>query len=444
MNTLKRIGIAVLMLVASASAQLAVPVVNATSTGTTLNTLTKFTVTSSATSAVISATTDTSGVVGITAGGAGTSGTATVVIWGITPCIFDNTTTADDYVQISSGTAGNCHDAGSTRPTSGQIIGIVFGAGGSAGTYNVELDKSLYPLALAQLPAQSANTVVGNFTSGSAAPAATAVASCSGNNDAEIYTTNTGFVCGTNFAQLNVAETFTALQTFGAEASIAATAHGVLLSENTGAVVATGAGTAGQVFASGGGSADGGYIDFPERYFIPAANCNNTTAGAGWSIPSGGTVTCRAGTNNLGGYITITDTSSTFAQFMVTIPEDWDTGTRPYIRFILSAGSDTTNGHTIIPQIKVSCPTAGNGTVSDDATFSAAQSSSTITLGASAVANGFYNGSNVQIGSTQMTGCIAGGMMIVQVGRATDTGTGNINFYGATVTFPRLLTVQAN
>lgn len=204
------------------------------------------------------------------------------------------------------------------------------------------------------------------------------------------------------------------------------------------------AAAANQVIVSGGANKTVKAIDFPERYFIPAANCNNTTAGAGWSIGSGGTVGCRAGTNNLGGFVTITDTTATFAQFMVTIPVDWDTATNPYIKFYLASASDTTNGHTVIPQIKVSCPTAGNGTVSDDATFSAAQSSSTVTFGASAVANGFYNGSNVQIGSTQMTGCIAGGMMIVQVGRATDTATGNINFYGADVTFPRLIVVQAN
>jgi len=213
---------------------------------------------------------------------------------------------------------------------------------------------------------------------------------------------------------------------------------------STGAFQSSVAGTSGQVFVSQGASTKPTYIDFPERLQIPAANCNNTTAGAGWSIGSGGTVGCRAGTNNQGGFVTITDTSSTFAQFSLTIPEDWDTATNPYVRFYFSAASDTTNGHTVIPQVKVSCPTAGNGTVSDDATFSAAQSSSTVTFGASAVANGFYNGSNVQFGATQMSGCIAGGLMIVQVGRATDTATGNINFYSADVTFPRLLVVQAN
>lgn len=184
-------------------------------------------------------------------------------------------------------------------------------------------------------------------------------------------------------------------------------------------------------------------IDFPERVQIPAANCNNTTSVSGWSIGSGGTVACRAGTNNLGGYISITDTSSTFAQFQLSIPADWDTATNPYILFGLISKTDTTSGHTVIPQIKISCPTATNGTVTDDHAFAAAHSAATITLGGSAVANGFYT-TSVQMNSTDMTGCVGGGMMIVQVGRATDTATGTIGFEYADLTFPRILTVQAN
>jgi len=194
--------------------------------------------------------------------------------------------------------------------------------------------------------------------------------------------------------------------------------------------------SSGQVFTSNGSSANPGYNDMWLAEYVPAANCNNTTAGAGWSIGSSGTVTCRAGTNNLGGYITITDTSSTFAQFTERIPFDWDTASNPYIRFYFASASDTTSGHTVIPQVKVSCSQAINGTTSDDATFSAAQSSGTVTFGGSAVANGFYGTSTVQFGSTQMSGCVAGGLFIVQVGRATDTATGNINFYGADVTWP--------
>lgn len=206
---------------------------------------------------------------------------------------------------------------------------------------------------------------------------------------------------------------------------------------------ATAASAAKQTCVASGASKTCTYIDFPERFYIPAANCNNTTAGAGWSIGSGGTVTCKAGTNNQGGFIAITDTSTTFAQFTVQIPEDWDSGANPYIRFHLAyPGTDGASAHTIIPAIKVSCA-KGDGSTTDDVTFNASHSSSTITL-SSATANLFFSTSNVQMNSTDMTGCIAGSMMTVQVGRATDTATSAANFYGASITFPRLLTVQAN
>lgn len=120
-------------------------------TGTTLNTLTKVVVNGGVPQAQIVATTDTSGAVGITTLGNGTSGTAIVTRSGIAPCVFDNTTVAGDFVQIASGVAGNCHDVGATRPTSGQIIGVVIQTGGAAGTYNVLLDKSIFPSAATAL-----------------------------------------------------------------------------------------------------------------------------------------------------------------------------------------------------------------------------------------------------------------------------------------------------
>jgi hypothetical protein len=217
------------------------------------------------------------------------------------------------------------------------------------------------------------------------------------------------------------------------------TIHGLLVGQTTGAFHALAAGTAGQIPTSGGSSADPGWFDFPDQKIIPAANCNNATAGPGWSIPSGGTATCRAGTNNLGGFIAITDTSSTFAQFAIVVPEDWDTATNPYVRLQI-ASTDATNGHTIIPQIKVSCQ-KGDGSTTDDVSFNAAHSLSTTTLNGNA--NRFWSGSTVQMNSTDVTGCVAGALMIIQVGRATDTAT-NAEFYSATVTFPRLLVVQAN
>lgn len=244
------------------------------------------------------------------------------------------------------------------------------------------------------------------------------------------------------------ADTFLANATAGTAAPTAVamptTNHGVWLAQGTAAApVATAAGTAGQILASGGSSANPGYIDFPEHLIIPSANCNNATAGAGWSIGASGVVVCKSGTNNQGGYVAITDTSSSFAQFYVALPEDWDTSSLPYIRFQLAyPGVDGSSAHTIIPQIKVSCM-KGDGSTLDDVAFSAAHSSSTITL-SSATTNLFFSTSNVQLNSTDMTGCVAGSGMIVQVGRATDTATSAANFYSATITIPRLIVVQAN
>ena len=115
-------------------------VANASSTGTTVSTLTKVTGTPS--TAVIAATTDTNGIIGVTTSGAGTTGNATVTTAGSVSCVFDGGTTAGDYVQISSTTAGNCHDAGASKPTGGQLVGRVLSTNASGGTYTIDLFPS--------------------------------------------------------------------------------------------------------------------------------------------------------------------------------------------------------------------------------------------------------------------------------------------------------------
>jgi len=112
-------------------------VANAGTTGTTVNKLTKLT--GAPSTAVIAATSDTGGVIGVVVSGAGTSGNAVIAVNGIASCAFDGATTANDYVSISASVAGDCHDAGSTYPTSGQIIGRVQATNASAGNNNVLL-----------------------------------------------------------------------------------------------------------------------------------------------------------------------------------------------------------------------------------------------------------------------------------------------------------------
>jgi hypothetical protein len=85
-------------------------------------------------------------VIGITISGAGTTGSATISPIGPASCVFDGATTAGDYVQISSSTAGNCHDVGATYPTSGQVIGRVLSTNVAGGTYTVtEFSSEIKP-----------------------------------------------------------------------------------------------------------------------------------------------------------------------------------------------------------------------------------------------------------------------------------------------------------
>lgn len=111
---------------------------NDSTTGTSLNFLAKL---NGATSscAVKAAASDTAGILGIVVSGSGTSGNAVIAYRGYANCSFDGSTTAGDYVQISSTNAADCHDAGATYPSSGEVLGRVLSTNAAAGTYGVLL-----------------------------------------------------------------------------------------------------------------------------------------------------------------------------------------------------------------------------------------------------------------------------------------------------------------
>ena len=110
-------------------------IANAASTGTTLNKLAK--VTGAPSTATVAATSDTGGIMGVVIANAGTSGSATIQTYGIVSCLFDGATTAGDYVQVSPTTGGDCHDVGSSYPTSSQVLGRVMVTNASAGTNQI-------------------------------------------------------------------------------------------------------------------------------------------------------------------------------------------------------------------------------------------------------------------------------------------------------------------
>jgi hypothetical protein len=115
-----------------------IEIANQTPTGTTVNKLAKLT--GAPSTALITATADTSGIMGIVVGGAGTTGNAQIAVSGIASCVFDATApVAGNYVINSPTVAGSCRSAGTTRPTSGQVIGVVLASGAASSTQSVRL-----------------------------------------------------------------------------------------------------------------------------------------------------------------------------------------------------------------------------------------------------------------------------------------------------------------
>jgi hypothetical protein len=103
-------------------------------TGTTVNRLAKLT--GAPATAIIITTSDSVGIEGVVQSGAGTTGNARIAVGGQVSCVFDGATTAGNYVQASTSSAGACHDAGSAYPTNGkQILGRVLSTNAAGGTF---------------------------------------------------------------------------------------------------------------------------------------------------------------------------------------------------------------------------------------------------------------------------------------------------------------------
>jgi hypothetical protein len=156
-----------------ASSAITWSIAHAGATGTSNNLLAKLT--GAPSTAVKAATSDTSGILGVVVSGGGTSGSAQIAREGTALCTFDGGTTAGDYVQISSTVAGDCHDAGASLPTGGQVLGRVLSTNASAGTYSVALQPISQGVTVGggggSLTVQVGGTTVGtqatlNFASG--------------------------------------------------------------------------------------------------------------------------------------------------------------------------------------------------------------------------------------------------------------------------------------
>jgi len=138
---------------------------NDTGTGTALNLLAKYNAANPA-CAVKAGITDADGILGVVSSNPGVSGNAVITYRGYVQCSFDGGTTAGDYVVPSTSTAGDCHDAGSTRPTGVQVLGRVESTNSVANTYGVRISLDS-PVGAGSMPSATEGNILVNSSTGS-------------------------------------------------------------------------------------------------------------------------------------------------------------------------------------------------------------------------------------------------------------------------------------
>ena len=104
----------------------------------------RFVVLNSSGKGALAGTTASGRIIGVCVADCGSTGNARVATRGQVLLQFDGSTTAGNYVKVSTTTAGKAMDAGTSRPTSGQILGYVLSTNTSAGTYSVILEPDIF------------------------------------------------------------------------------------------------------------------------------------------------------------------------------------------------------------------------------------------------------------------------------------------------------------
>jgi hypothetical protein len=119
---------------------LAISLINNASAPTEVNKLVRLAADGSVELAPVGAS---SRVLGVCRSSCGAAGAAEIATRGTAACDFDGAATIGHYVQLSTTVAGECTDAGDTRPTSDAILGYVLAGVASAGTGTVLLEPDV-------------------------------------------------------------------------------------------------------------------------------------------------------------------------------------------------------------------------------------------------------------------------------------------------------------
>lgn len=157
--------------------------------------------------------------------------------------------------------------------------------------------------------------------------------------------------------------------------------------------------------------------------WIPAAGCNNVTAGNAWDLPTSNAPTAVCGgTSYRFGNLTYSNSADTTATFTTTLPTGWTGAVDISIAAYVNATSQSLKA-----TIATTCVAANEDLLNP--TFNTAQ---TVTVTSPGTANQLFFFTQT---SVTMTGCAAGELLVMKIGRdTTDTSTADLLITGAQLT----------
>jgi hypothetical protein len=157
----------------------------------------------------------------------------------------------------------------------------------------------------------------------------------------------------------------------------------------------------------------GNVITIPRRYWLPAAGCNNATAGAIWDLPATNpaVAACVTGTNTQKGVLNFTDGTALVAQNHIKLPSTWTGTVDANIKWYTSV----TSGN-VVWQLATICVADAE---TDDPAFNTASTVTDAAKGTTLQTN------DAAITTVTVTGCAAGELMHLKItrdsGHASDT-----------------------
>lgn len=160
--------------------------------------------------------------------------------------------------------------------------------------------------------------------------------------------------------------------------------------------------------------ATGNVLTIPRRIWLPAAGCNNATAGNVWDLPTSNPAVpaCKTGTNTQMGVLDFADSSNLSAQLHYALPTTWTGAIDARIKWLTSATSGS-----VVWQLSTICVADAE---TDDPSFNTASTVTDAAKGTTLQTN------DASITGVTTTGCAAGELMHLKIQRDSGHASDNL------------------